>query len=51
VLSGVKLGILDNQVLDHLPGGDLEIEVYEKNNELGAFMKGRADLVFNGKMV
>ena len=51
VLSGVKLGILDNEVLVHLPGGDLEIEVYEEGAELGAFMKGRADLVFNGEMV
>jgi len=51
VLSGFKLGILDNEVLVHLPGGDLEIEVYKKDDELGAFMKGGADLVFTGKML
>lgn len=51
VLSGFKLGILDNKVLVHLPGGNLEIEVYKKNDELGAFMKGEATLVFNGRMV
>lgn len=49
-LAGFKLGILDNNVLVHLPGGDLEIEVYEKDDELGAFMKGEAKLVFNGEM-
>lgn len=51
VLSGFKLGILDNNVLVHLPGGDLEIEIYEKNDRLGAFMKGDAELVFNGEIV
>ncbi|KZX15922.1 diaminopimelate epimerase [Methanobrevibacter cuticularis] len=51
VLAGNKLGVLDNKVLVHLPGGDLEIEVYEKENELGAFMKGDAKLVFNGEMI
>ncbi|MBZ9570059.1 diaminopimelate epimerase [Methanobrevibacter sp. TMH8] len=51
VLSGFKLGILDNNVLVHLPGGDLEIEVYKKDDELGAFMKGEAELVFTGKMI
>lgn len=51
VLCGFKLGILDNKVLVHLPGGDLEIEVYKKNDGLGAFMKGEARLVFTGKMI
>ncbi|MDR3062697.1 MAG: diaminopimelate epimerase [Methanobrevibacter sp.] len=51
VLAGYKLGKLDNKVLVHLPGGDLEIEVYEKKNKLGAFMKGSADLLFDGKMI
>ncbi|MGF7117411.1 diaminopimelate epimerase [Methanobacterium oryzae] len=48
VLSGFKLGKLDNNVLVHLPGGDLRIEVYEKDNVLGAFMEGDAVLVFDG---
>ncbi|MDR0911949.1 MAG: diaminopimelate epimerase [Methanobrevibacter sp.] len=51
VLVGYKLGKLDKKVLVHLPGGDLEIEVYEKDEELGAFMKGSAELVFDGKFV
>lgn len=50
VLSGFKLGKLDNNVLVHLPGGDLRIEVYEKDNVLGAFMEGDAVLVFDGIM-
>jgi diaminopimelate epimerase len=51
VLAGNKLNKLDKKVLVHLPGGDLEIEVYEDGNELGAFMKGDAKLVFNGEMI
>jgi diaminopimelate epimerase len=50
VLVGYKLLKLNNNVLVHLPGGDLEIEVYEKENKLGAYMKGSATLVFNGEM-
>lgn len=48
VLSGFKLGKLDNNVLVHLPGGDLRIEVYEKDGSLGAFMEGDAVMVFKG---
>ncbi len=48
VLSGFKLGKLDSNVLVHLPGGDLQIEVYEKDGFLGAFMEGDAVLVFDG---
>jgi len=48
VLAGFKLGKLENNVLVHLPGGDLHIEVYEKNGTLGAFMEGDAVLVFDG---
>ena len=48
VLSGFKLGKLDNNVLVHLPGGDLRIEVYENDGTLGAFMEGDAVLVFDG---
>ncbi|MDR1721559.1 MAG: diaminopimelate epimerase [Methanobrevibacter sp.] len=48
VLAGYKLNKLNNKVLVHLPGGDLEIKIYEKGDELGAFMKGDAQLVFDG---
>jgi Diaminopimelate epimerase len=48
VLAGFKLGKLDNDVLVHLPGGDLKINVYENNETLGAFMEGDAVLVFDG---
>lgn len=48
VLSGFKLGKLDNNVLVHLPGGDLRIEVYGEDGTLGAFMEGDAVLVFDG---
>jgi diaminopimelate epimerase len=50
VLAGFKLGKLDNDVLVHLPGGDLKINVYENNGTLGAFMEGDAVLVFDGNM-
>ena len=50
VLAGFKLGKLDNDVLVHLPGGDLKINVYENNGTLGAFMEGDAVLVFDGSM-
>ena len=49
-LAGVKLGLFDNEVLLHLPGGDLEFNVYEEDGELGAFMKGPAALVFNAEI-
>jgi diaminopimelate epimerase len=48
VIAGFKLQKLNNDVLVHLPGGDLKINVYEKNGTLGAFMEGDAVLVFNG---
>ena len=50
VLAGFKLGKLDNDVLVHLPGGNLKINVYENNGTLGAFMEGDAVLVFDGNM-
>lgn len=49
-ISGYKLGLFDSGVLLHLPGGDLEFNVYEKDGELGAFMKGPAELVFDGEI-
>ena len=48
-ISGYKLGFFDKNILLHLPGGDLEFEVYEKDSSLGAFMKGPAVLVFDGE--
>ncbi len=49
-ISGVKLGLFDNDVLLHLPGGDLKFNVYEKGENLGAFMEGPAKLVFDGEI-
>ncbi len=50
-ISGFKLGIFDENILLHLPGGDLEFEIYNDDDELGAFMKGPAKLVFNGEIL
>ncbi len=49
-ISGYKLGLFDEHILLHLPGGDLEFDVYQKDNQLGAFMKGPAELVFDGEI-
>ena len=51
VLAGNKLEKLDSSVLVHLPGGELQIDVYQQDSELGAFMEGDAVLVFDGIMV
>ena len=48
-ISGFKLGLFDENVLLHLPGGDLNFTIYEENDELGAFMEGPAKLVFDGE--
>ena len=48
-ISGFKLGLFDEDVLLHLPGGDLKFNIYEKDDELGAFMNGPAELVFDGE--
>jgi len=50
VIAGYKLGLLEKNVLVHLPGGDLKITVYEKDNKLGGFMEGGAVSVFEGIM-
>lgn len=47
-LAGYRLGQLDHEVLVHLPGGDLEISVYQVDAKLGAFMAGDATMVFEG---
>ena len=48
-ISGFKLGLFDENILLHLPGGDLNFTVYEDGEELGAFMEGPAELVFDGE--
>lgn len=48
VIAGFKLGMVYESVLVHLPGGDLQIDVYENNGELGGFMEGDAVFVFDG---
>lgn len=49
-ISGFKLGLFDDEILLHLPGGDLKFNVYENNDNLGAFMEGPARLVFDGEI-
>lgn len=48
-ISAYKLGLLNKDILLHLPGGDLKFNIYEKNGEIGAFMEGPAEFVFNGE--
>ena len=48
-ISGYKLGLFGENILLHLPGGDLNFTVYEKDDELGAFMQGPAELVYDGE--
>ena len=48
-ISGYKLGLFDSNILLHLPGGDLKFNVYEKDDALGAFMEGPAELVYDGE--
>ncbi len=48
-ISGYKLGLFAGKVLLHLPGGDLNFDIYEKDSELGAFMEGPATLVYDGE--
>ncbi len=50
VISGYRQGILDKNVIAHLPGGDLKITVYEMDDKLGAYMEGDAVTVFEGIM-
>lgn len=50
VLAGYKLGLLDEEVRVHLPGGELRITVYHDRDELGAFMEGDAVTVFEGQI-
>lgn len=50
VLAGYKLGLLDEDVLVHLPGGELNIIVYHDGDNLGAFMEGDSVTVFEGQI-
>jgi diaminopimelate epimerase len=50
VIAGYRLGILDDNVQVHLPGGKLSITVYQRNGQLGACMEGDAVTVFRGKI-
>jgi diaminopimelate epimerase len=50
VITSYKLGLTSEDVLVHLPGGNLQITVYEDRDRLGAFMEGDAVNVFEGIM-
>lgn len=50
VITGFRLGLLDEEVMVHLPGGELRITVYKDHGILGAFMEGSAAQVFEGTM-
>ena len=49
-IAGYKLKLFDREVLLHLPGGDLNFNVYRKNGQIGAFMEGSATHVFDGEI-
>ena len=49
-IAGYKLGFFNENILLHLPGGDLKFKIYEEDNEIGVFMEGPAKLVFNGEI-
>lgn len=49
-ISGYKLGFFNRDILLHLPGGDLNFNIYEKEDSIGAFMEGPAKLVFDGEI-
>lgn len=50
VIAGARLELLDENVLVHLLGGELQITVYQDDGDLGATMEGDAVLVFDGDM-
>lgn len=50
-IAGYKLKLFDENILLHLPGGDLNMVVYEKEDSVGAFMEGPAKLVFDGEIL
>lgn len=50
VLLGYKMGLLDEKVLAHLSGGDLEITITDHVDYLTAEMKGQAITVYEATM-
>ncbi|OED30794.1 diaminopimelate epimerase [Methanosphaera sp. WGK6] len=50
VLLGYKMGLLNEKVLAHLSGGDLNITITDHTEYLTAEMKGKAVTVYYGKM-
>ena len=52
VVAGVLKGILDNDVIVHLPGGDLNITWSGSldNTKQNVFMTGKADYSFYGEI-
>lgn len=50
VIAGCRLGLLADNVLVHLPGGDLIVETYQKEDKIGALMSGDAEIVFEGQI-
>ncbi|MFW5998745.1 MAG: diaminopimelate epimerase [Bacillota bacterium] len=46
VVAGIKKGYLDNEVLVHLPGGDLIIKWFGEN----VYMTGPSERIFSGKI-
>ena len=49
-IAGYKLGHFKENILLHLPGGDLEFTIYTEDDSIGVFMQGPAELVFNGEI-
>ena len=49
-IAGYKNELFDSNVLLHLPGGNLKFTVYKEGDQLGAFMEGPAELVFDGEI-
>ncbi len=49
-IAGYKLGHFKENILLHLPGGDLEFTIYSEDDSIGVFMQGPAKLVFNGEI-
>lgn len=46
-----KLAKVNKNVLVHLPGGDLNIDVYTNDDDLDAYIEGTAEAVFEGLCV
>ena len=44
-ISGYKLGLFDENVLLHLPGGDLKFNVYEKEDKLDELKEAKNNAI------